>query len=174
MALQPPKTVTQLSHAMTIKVNTVVVGTINEWTPRMTRAIAELYEFGAATSGSGPAAIRQYQKGPGEPYEKVPNNVSGMTISVRRYDIYRTQMELAFPTGVGGVASQGLTRLANQFDPFDVTEAWVVPGGIPQAVDYQINYLGCWFSEIGRTLSATGDRIVNVNATLEYTSKERL
>ena len=30
-------------------------------------------------------------------------------------------------------------------------------------------YSGCWFTSLGRTLSATGDRIVNVNATLVYT-----
>ena len=30
-------------------------------------------------------------------------------------------------------------------------------------------YSGCWFTSLGRTLSATGDRIVNVNATMAYT-----
>jgi len=29
-------------------------------------------------------------------------------------------------------------------------------------------YSGCWFTSLGRQLSATGDRIVNVNATLVY------
>ena len=32
-------------------------------------------------------------------------------------------------------------------------------------------YMGCWFSNIGRTYSATDARLVLVNATIEYTKK---
>jgi hypothetical protein len=153
----PPNTVSQLSHALAIRANGQTVGTIHEWTPRQTRTITELYEFGQITAGTGGVQ----PGGPGEPYEKVPGNVSGMEIGVNRYDVYTTQMEAAFGT-------PDLTMLSRQFDPFTVTESWKSPDGTQ---DYTNSYLGCWFSDLGRTFDAKGDRTVNVNATLHYTRK---
>ena len=169
MVFAPPKTQTQLSHAVAIMFNNDIVGAINEWSPGMTRMITELWELG----GSTPGAIKKYQKGPGEPYEKVPGNVSGMRISVKRYDVYPKQMEFALGTFLS--PGEALTRLANQNEPFDIREAWAVPAGLTQpAAGYSNEYEGCWFSDLGRTLSSTGDRVVNVNASIEYTSKRRI
>jgi hypothetical protein len=151
-----PETVTQLSHALVIKASGVAIGCINEWAPKQTRTITELYEFGQIT---GP-----YSQLPGEPYEKVPGNISGMTMDVQRYDIYTRQMELAFGT-------PDLTMLSNQSVAFEVREQWLSPGGTD---NYAMLYRGCWFSDVGRTLSSTGDRLVNVRATLHYTRKERV
>ncbi len=145
-----------MTHAVEIKANGRTVGAINEWSPKMTRGIQELQELGVVTGA--------YSKKSGEPFEKVPNNVGGMTVDVRRYDLYLTDMEEAFGT-------VDVTMLSNQDDPFDVRESWTSPNN---ARNYARLFQGCWFSNLGRTLSATSDRTVNVNATIEYTRVDRL
>lgn len=159
-AVTPPNTRTQTSHAMTIHAKGSMIGAINEWNPEQTMGTTEVFEFGQVTGPYG----HQF----GTPYEKVPGNISGQTIRVRRYDIYTAQMESAFGTinlemlsSDPGMANGGTGHL-------DLRESWHTPGG---ANDYTVLYKGCWFSNIGRTHSTTGDRIVNVNATIEYTQK---
>ena len=160
----PPSTVAQLSHAITIKTSGQTIGAINQWNPKMTRAVTELYELADGTTSG-------YSPGVGVPMEKVPGNISGMTIDVRRYDVYTMQMEQAFGTA-------DLTMLSAQDTAFDAIETWKFPaqlgefGGSP-GPGYFNRYRGCWFSDLGRTIESTGDRIINVNATLQYTRKER-
>lgn len=157
MTVAPPNTVAQLSHAVTMRVNGITIGAINEWNPRMNKTVTELYEFGPGTTGP-------YASDHGEPFEKVPGNVSGMQVEVRRYDIYTQQMEQAFGT-------PDITMLSSQKTAFEVREAWNVIAGVQS---YANVYRGCWFSDLGRTLTATGDRTVNVSATLQYTHKDRI
>jgi hypothetical protein len=159
-----------LSHAVIIKVNGQAVGAINEWNPRMNRTVTEMFEFGAVTQGGAPNnGTDMYATESGLPFEKAPGNVSGMQVDVRRYDVYTIQMEQAMGTGE-------LHTLANQLNPFEVQERWAFPatataaGGQP----YYNWYRGCWFSDLGRTISATGDRIINVNATIQYTRRTRV
>jgi hypothetical protein len=41
--------------------------------------------------------------------------------------------------------------------------------------DYRVyEYSGCFFSDIGRNLSSTGDRVVNVDATLVWLHRQRV
>lgn len=155
----PPNTQAQLSHAITIRVNGIIIGAINSWNPRIDRTITELYEL----NGGSPFSGADGNMGNGEPFEKVPGNVSGMTIEVQRYDLYTLQMEQAFGT-------PDLSMLSTQVSSFIVRETWVKPNN---ANNYFYEYRGCWFSNIGRTIQSTGDRIVNVNATLHYTRRER-
>jgi hypothetical protein len=50
----------------------------------------------------------------------------------------------------------------------DLEEKGIIPAGVP--VTFQkYRYAGCWFSQMGRTISADGARIVVVSATLSYT-----
>lgn len=162
-AVAPPNTVTQLSHAVTIRVNGQTIGAINEWNTRMNQTVTELYELGVVTPGGGPGGTTaQYAKLSGDPYEKVPGNTSGLQIDVRRYDIYMLQMERVFGT-------PDLHMLSNQRNAFNVVEMWVTPNNVR---NYFNHYQGCWFSDLGRTVSATGDRVINVNATLQYTRKD--
>lgn len=149
----PPETSTQTSHGLSIRVGGVTIGGINGWSPKITRSIAELYEFGTVT---GP-----YEASNGAPYEKVPNNVSGMTVDVQRYDLWTARMEQVFGTG-------DINMLSNQRAPFDVREVWLSP----ESQSYARTYRGCWFSNVGRNLSTTAERIVQVSATLEYTKVE--
>jgi hypothetical protein len=164
-AVTPPNTVAQLSHAVTIRANGITLGAINEWNPRQTRTVTELFEFGVVTPGGAQAGTtQQYSKLSGEPFEKVPGNVSGMQVDVRRYDIYTVQMEQVFGT-------PDLHLLSNQLNAFNVVETWQTPNNIN---NYFNHYQGCWFSDLGRTLSATGDRTINVNATLQFTRRDRV
>lgn len=160
MTVAPPNTKAQLSHAVVIKINRQTIGAINEWNPKQSKTITELYELGNGAAGTN----GDFGLGNGEPFEKVPGNVSGMQIEVRRYDIYTKQMELVLGT-------TDLTMLSNQDDPFECREGWAAPSNVN---NYYVMYLGCWFSDLGRTISSTGDRTVNVNATIHYTRKERV
>lgn len=152
----PPNTTTQLSHAVTIRAGGQTIGAINGWNPRKGRDITAVYELGVVTG--------QYAKKSGDPFEKVPGNATGMTVEVRRYDIYTVQMETVFGT-------VDLAMLTNQDDPFDVRSSWLTPSNVNNYFDL---YRGCWFSNIGREISSTGDRIVQASATLEYTTVDKV
>lgn len=163
VAVAPPNTFAQLSHAVTIRIAGATVGAINEWNPRMNQTVTELYELGVVTPGGGPGGTtQQYSKLSGEPFEKVPGNVSGMQVDVRRYDVYTLQMENAFGT-------PSLHMLSNQRNAFYVIESWLSPNNVSNYYNW---YQGCWFSDLGRTVSSTGDRIINVNATMQYTRRD--
>jgi len=156
MPLAPPNTIVQLSHALTIiGPNNAPIGAIIQWNVGQDRGIAELYEFGQVTRPG---------LGNGDPFEKTPNNITGMTISVNRYDLYTSKMERAFGT-------PDITMLSRQNDPLELREQWVSPNN---QTNYYVLYRGVWFSNVGRQLSTTGDRQVIVNATLHYTSREEV
>lgn len=149
MPINPPQTLVRSSHSLTIRVNGESIGLINGWNPTISRTITPVYELRTRTSG--------------DPLEKVPGNVTGQTIAIQRYDLYVSRMETVFGT-------RDLMMLSLQDAPFSVLERWVFPdspavGGGTEIIEYQ----GCWFSNIGRNYRSDGDRIVNVNGTLEYT-----
>ena len=151
-----PNTTIRTSHSLTIRVNSEDIGVINGWNPQQNRTITAAYQIGTFTD-SVPT---------GEPVEKLPGNVAGMTVGIQRYDIYTKRMETVFGT-------VDLTMLSRQLNPFSVVERWEYPAspdGSGGSIEY-ITYLGCWFQSIGRQFRSDGDRIVNVNATLEYTRK---
>lgn len=151
-ATNPPGTLVRTSHALTIRVNGECIGLINGWNPTISRTITPVYEIKRETSG--------------DPVEKLPGNVTGQTIAIQRYDIYLTRMEQVFGT-------PDLMMLSLQQNPFTVQERWRFPvtDAVPGGTEI-INYSGCWFSNIGRNYRSDGDRIVNVNATLEYTRRD--
>ena len=167
MSYDVPATLARTSHSLTIKVGGVIVGLINAWGGAQSRTITPIYEVGEVDSGN--------------PVENMPGNVAGLTLAVSRYDIYKTRMEEAFGT-------PDLVMLTRQNQPFDVMEVWSFPlgryhlypygapeAGTPRTISSQtverFVYQKCWFSNLGRTISATGDRIINVTATLVYTKK---
>jgi len=152
---------------MVIRAKGVNVGAISQWNTSQTRGHTAVYAFGG-TPPTG-AGISYPASGPGEAYEKVPGNVSGTTISVNRYDLYVARMEEVFG------AESDLNMLSEQHSPFDIVEFWNTPtatGANLSQLKYQ--YTGCWFSNLGRTQSTTGDRIVNVNATIEYVRRKKM
>lgn len=158
--IQPPNTQTQTSHAITIHANGQMIGAINAWNPSQQMDVAAVFEFGQVTGPYG----HQF----GTPYEKVPQNITAMSIEIQRYDIYTSRMEEVFGTANLEMLSSDPGMANGGTGLFDVRERWTTPGGTN---NYVVIYKGCWFTNIGRNHSTTGDRIVNVNATLEYTQK---
>lgn len=144
MANNPPNTMVRTSHAMAIRVKGITTGTLQTFNPSQSRTITPVYEINRDTSG--------------EPVDNSPGNVTGLTLSVTRYDIYTRRMEEAF-----GLA-WNLEMLSDQSDPFEVREGWRFPDN---SVEARV-YVGSWFGSLGRTYSATGDRLVMVNASITY------
>jgi hypothetical protein len=153
MAVNPPITQARTSHAITIRVNGKTIGAIQSWNTAQTRGLTQYYELNAETSG--------------EVVETVPGNLGGQSLSVSRYDLYTDRMEEVF--GARGVPAR-VDMLSDYRSSFDVFEITRFPDGTAEA----IVYIGCWFSNIGRNHSSTGDRMVLVNATLQYTRKKRI
>ena len=149
MPINPPNTLVRTSHAITIRANGLTVGVIQTWNPSQNRGITPIYEINSETSG--------------EPIEKVPGNVGGLTIGVSRYDLYKRRMEAAFGT-------PDVEMLGDHNNPFQVRESWRYPDGTIEAR----LFMGCWMSNVGRTFSATDNRVVLVSSTLEFTRVIRL
>ena len=141
-----PTTNVRTDHALSIKVGNVTIGMIHDWSPAMTRQVNHAYEINSATSGG----VR----------ENIPGVISGLTISVVRYDLYATKMEKAWGPGFS------IVMLTDQMNPLTITEKW----SEPDTTEYWV-YQGCWFTSLGRTHSAEGDRITKVNASLIYQTK---
>lgn len=156
--LDPPKTAstnapftsTAMSHAIKIKVEGLLIGRIQSWAPSQSRAVQAVYEINSVTSG--------------DVAENIPGVASGLTIQVMRYDLYDTRMEQAWGEGF-----DLREMLCNQSNPLSITEHWIKPGGEYNSYVYS----GCWFSNMGRQMSVQGDRIINVNATLQYERKRK-
>jgi len=54
--------------------------------------------------------------------------------------------------------------LTDQSNPLEISEKWSNPDGSTEL----FVYTGCWFTNLGRNLTANGDRIVSVSASLMY------
>lgn len=147
----PPETAVKTSHGLQIVVNGKVIGAITSWSPdAKTRGMTHIYELNYETSG--------------HPVDIVPGNLGGFTIRVNRYDLWKDRFEEVF----GGISVE--EALGDQDRPFEVRQVMKRPDGTKEVYVYR----GCWMSSVGRTYSATGDRIVMVSATLTYLEKVRI
>ena len=144
-----PNTTVRTSHAIAIRCEGLTIGCIVTWNPAQTRTVTPTYELNPVTSG--------------EIYENVPGNIAGTTITVNRYDLFNKKMEQAWGIGFD------ITMLSDQTQPLSIQEKWTNPDGSTELWVYS----GCWFTSLGRTISATGDRIINVSANLMYQKKRK-
>jgi len=142
-----PITSTRTDHAISIRVNGKTIGQIQDWNPQQNRTITPTYQLDSAYSG--------------EVFENVPGNITGLNITVNRFDLYNAKMEEVWGSNFD------IQMLTDQTEPFNVVEKWLVPSGSPE----QWIYTGCWFASLGRTHSANGDRITKVNASMMYVKK---
>jgi len=156
----PPMTDTASSHSVTIRTsNGIKVGRIQSWAPQMSRVVDTLFEV--------------QQRATGEPVEQVPQVQNTNQVAVERYEMYTFRMGEAFGvpvtagTQVLGSARNDLVSLTLATKPFNVREVWRDPYGNIRAYAY----VGCVFSDVGYTVSATDDRIVKARATLKFTRK---
>lgn len=157
----PPNTNTMTSHPLAIKANGEFIGAVNQWSPEMSMDVNPVYEFGSFTGPYGGLF--------GQPYEMVPGNMTNLTIRVQRYDLYPLQMERAFGTTSLDMLSRD-PGVPGQSGQFSLRERWSAPNA---ADGFIIVYDGCWFTNIGRTISSTDNRIINVNASIVFTSRRR-
>ena len=144
-----PNVDTRTDHSISIRAGGVTVGRIQDWAPSQSRSVSPLYELNSATSG-GMA-------------EQVPSVISGLTITVSRYDLYADRMEDIW-------GENSFLLLTDQTTPFRINERWDNPDDTVEIW----TYVGCWFTSLGRNHSAQGDRITKVSASLAYTNKYQI
>lgn len=145
-----PNTTTRTDHSLSITVDGKLIGMIQDWSPQMSRTITPVYEINPDTSG--------------EVLENVPGNISGLTMSVNRFDLFKVKMEQVWGSNFN------IQMLTDQTNPITVKEKWKNPDGTTEVWVYY----GCWFNSLGRNHSANGDRITKVNASLTYVKKEQV
>jgi len=153
-----PSTLTRTDHAMVIKADGHIIGHIQDWTPAQSRTVTPVYELDSNTAG--------------EVVENVPGNIGGLTISINRFDLFSHKME-----DVWGKKHNYMVMLTDQKFPIEVHEIWRtvkdVSIGTTEITEGWL-YDGVWFTSLGRTHSANGDRITKVNAAFAYRRKSPL
>ena len=158
--VNPPLTQTASSHAVTIRSGKgIKIGRIQSWSPQLTRNIETIYEV--------------QQLATGEPIERVAQIQTGNRISVERYELYSFLLGEAFGVPVDRGSAGNTTDLYSlilQIKPFNVREIWRDPFGQLRAYAY----VGCWFADVGYTISATDDRIIKARGSIEFTRRLRL
>lgn len=144
-----PSTRTRTDHAMSISVNGQTIGHIQDWTPQQSRTVTPVYELDDRTSGTV--------------IENVPGNIGGLTIGVNRFDLFLSRMEQ-----VWGIADMNM--LTDQSQSITVREKWrTITDENTGTEQFEYwTYEGVWFTSLGRTHSASGDRITKVNASFMY------
>lgn len=160
-----PRTATRTDHAMVIQTEGgSTIGLIQDWTPAQARTVTPTYMLASEFSGTKDPNFDRGTYYSGEIFEQVPGNISGLTITVNRYDLFKSKMEEAFGSITEGAI---MNMLTDQTFGLTLKEFWKDPSGDQSKVTYH----HCWFTSLGRTHSASGDRIVKVNASLVYTWK---
>lgn len=159
MAISVPLSTTVTNHGLIISAAGGPVGAITSWQPGQTRTVTPVYAFGDFVTGANDVVPEV-----GEPYEMVPGNIGGTQITINRYDIYTQRFERAFGTN-------DLTMLTQQNQSIRLNEYWATPDGDASFTNI---YYGCWFTNLGRTMDAKADRIVQVSASAMYARKRAL
>jgi len=149
-----PNTRTRTSHALTIRDGATgqLIGAIYTFAPKQARTLEEEYEINRDTRGL--------------PVDIVPQNLTTRTLQIARYDLFTKIMEDVF-------GHKEMVILTDQKRPFRIRETWRDPAAILGGGRRIYEYTGCWFQDLGRTLSATDDRIVKVDATLMFRDRQR-
>ena len=154
-----PHTRTRTSHALTIHGigpgRRGIIGAVHVLNINQSRDTEDIFEVQSL--------------GQGRPVDVVPGNLVGRTMTIARYDLFSRTMEQVF-----GKRKHELIDLTDQSHPFTLRTTWGFPGlagGFRKSI---FEYTGCWFQNLGRNISATDDRIVNVDATLVWTRRYRV
>ena len=140
-----PNTRTASQHIISIRFQGVTIGLVQRWAPRQTRRMTPIYEINQVTSGRR--------------VDIVPGNVETLQIAIDRYDLFTERLHEAFGFPASAI------NLADHTNPFDVQELWQLPSGLIIGTVYT----GCWFADVGREYTSTGDRVIMARATLEVT-----
>jgi hypothetical protein len=149
-----PNTRTRLDHALTLRTGSGrAIGAVKTFSYSQSRSLDEEFEVNA--------------QGSGMPVDLVPQNVTRREMRIERYDLYTKIMEEVFGT-------QELVVLTDQYRPFTLRELWRGPAGVLTGGQRIYHFTGCWFTDIGRTLDTSGDRVVMADATIAWTDRVRV
>lgn len=103
--MRVPQTAIRTSHALAIRTaQGRVIGAVHGWAETQTREVAEEFTVRPDNYDGLPEAL-------------VPQNITGRTLRVSRYDLFRSLMEEAF-----GEANAVL--LTDEANAFDLVETW--------------------------------------------------
>lgn len=154
-----PSTATRTTHALTIHAigpgRRGIIGAAHALSTTQSRTVEDVFEVQSL--------------GYGRPADVIPQNLTTRTIEIQRYDLFKRSMEQVF-----GKGAWELVDLTDQSHPFTLRTTWGEPGFPGLTRKHVFEYTGCWFTNLGRTMSATDDRIVKVNATLTWTRRYRV
>lgn len=162
-----PVTRTRTSYTLTLHARVFrngiyksgVIGAIHEMSSTQTRQVDEEYEVDLLSDG--------------RPRELIPQNLTGRTLNLKRYDLYSATMEDVFGT-------PEIYVLSEQTTPLTLRMTWRnAEASVPTAVISRTSptrvyeFLDCYITNFGRTAS-TRDVIVGADATLVWRKLVRL
>lgn len=194
-----PVTRTRLSHALTIRAGGRIIGAVHQWSPSQTRTIDTEFEIGPNEVGMPREVIpqtvetRSIRIARYDLYPILMEEAFGSREIVNLSDQSRpfTLREVWTAPGAGlglfanifgATVNRGLGRLTSGLGPDVSVEPVSLKQGITATAEAllsgnsprQYEFLGCWFSDIGRNMDAKGDRIISVDATIVYLTKRRI
>lgn len=152
-----PVTRTRTAYSLTIHATVGnrrgVIGAVHEISTRQRQDIEEEFEVNSL--------------GTGLPRELIPQNVTGRSIQLSRYDLYKSTLEQVFGT-------PELITLADQLGPVSLRMMWKNPnsGDIDLVTQSQstisvYEYTDCYITDLTRTVSM-GNVIVGTGASLTW------
>lgn len=159
-----PSTRTKTSFALTIHATVGkrrgVIGAIYEISPNQMLQVDEENEVNAQATGL--------------PRELIPQLVTGRTLDIKRYDLYTNTIEQVFS------GPKEIVTLAEQIGPVNVRLMWKSPersslGPIVGGAVMQVyEFVDCYITKIGRTISAQDDVIVRADAAMVWRNIRQL
>ena len=158
-----PVTATKTSYGLTIHAvvgnKRGVIGAIHEIAPSQALQLDEEWEVNA--------------NGKGIPRELIPQILTGRTLALQRYDLYKSTLEQVFGT-------PELITLADQLGPVSVRFMWRNPnpsdiGAVLQSTPLisVYEFVDVYITALTRPISA-GNIIVGTNATMTWRDIRRL
>lgn len=149
-----PNTRARLSHAYTIRTS-------------RGRLIGGIYSVQASQGRTVDTEFEIDVNAHGEPADVIPQELNERTLSVSMWDLYSRVAEAAF-------TDFEIEMLTDQASGLKVREVWRAPTGILNSSGAHYEYRNCYFTRLGRTVSATDDRVVKVNAEMIWTNKRKI
>lgn len=147
-----PDTRVRLTHALTLKIGTRVIGAVHKLAPTMRRAVDREPEVDVNGVGLYAAIIPQMMDG---------------DVRLSRYDLYLSLLEDV-------VGTREIVVLTDQSVGLILRETWRGPAGVGGGGVRMYDYLDCYFTDLGRSLDASGDRVSGVDATLAFRTRRRI
>ena len=157
-----PRTNAVTTRGMSIYIadNDSPIGYVQQFTLSQSRDIARIFEISANTDGNA--------------IELVPGNLTDLTVTVRRVELYANILEEAFGfAGIGADGStQNLAMLTDQTEPFKMEEVYQYVDSEGNVNSFGFVYHGCWVTSTGRDAPAEGNRLVTRDATIQCARME--